>query len=89
VFGPDEDDESSEDDGHGHHVEIKWYDKLIICDSHTGFLFFDAYVTVLSLLSVYYYGAIAGFRYSTLDAYDKTNTNIQMFLEITFVLHMF
>ena len=48
----------------------------------------DGIVTFFSLISGYYYGTIAGFRYSELDAMDSRNLNIHMVFESIFFIHM-
>lgn len=81
------DDDESEDE-HDHHEESKWYEHLIICPDNVVYMGFDMLVTVLCLISGYYYGTMAGFRYSDLDALDTTNFNIQIVMESIFLVHM-
>ena len=87
LFHEDDDDES-EEEGHHHH-DIKWYQSFVICPETRSYIVLDGLVTFFSLISGYYYGTIAGFRYSELDAMDSRNFNIHIVFESIFFIHMF
>ena len=61
---------------------------LVISENSEWYTCFNIFVTMLCLISGYYYGAIAGFRYSELETNTSFHINLQLFLEIVFLLHM-
>jgi hypothetical protein len=52
-------------EGHGH-AKRPFYELLVISENSEWYTIFNLAVTFLCLFSVYYYGSIAGFRYSEL-----------------------
>lgn len=65
-----------------------FFDKIIISETNKWYQSFNILVTVLCLVSGYYYGAIAGFRYTNLEIRDEFNITLQIFAEIIFFIHM-
>ena len=74
-------------DSHGHSRK-KLIELLVISENSEWYTCFNIFVTILCLISGYYYGAIAGFRYSDLETNTNFHYNFQLFLEIVFLLHM-
>ena len=75
-------------EGYGHN-KVKIIELLVISENSEWYTCFNIFVTILCLISGYYYGAIAGFRYSELETHSKGHYTVQILLETIFMIHMF
>lgn len=60
---------------------------LIISSDSKIYILFNLFITILCLVSSYYYGSIAGFRYSLVDTFDMDHFIMQVSFEGIFLIH--
>jgi len=60
---------------------------LIISSESKIYILFNLFITILCLASSYYYGSIAGFRYSKVESEDFDHLIIQISIESIFLIH--
>lgn len=65
-----------------------WTDKIIISSDDSRYENFNFCVQLLCLFSSFYYGSIAGIRYSEYDSFSTKNLVIMCLFEIIFSIHM-
>ena len=75
--------EDEEDHPHKKH----WIDIFIISSESKIYILFNLFITILCLASSYYYGSIAGFRYSNVESDDLDHLIIQITFESIFLIH--
>jgi hypothetical protein len=78
-------DADAEEEDHHHHDGKNWFEFLVIDEENSVYIVFNMLITILCLVSVYYYGSMAGFRYSDESVQDL---RITFTIEAIFFLHM-
>ena len=91
-----EDHHHDEEDNHTvDETNVPFMDKVIISDHNKYYLFFNSCVTILMLVSSYYYGFLAANRFHLIEvhqddpAYYMREMNTVMAFELIFLFHMF
>jgi hypothetical protein len=64
-----------------------WTDMLIVSSDGKIYIMFNFLITILCLVSSYYYGSIAGFRYTLVTSGDLDHMFMQYAFEGVFLLH--
>lgn len=64
-----------------------WTEMLVFSHESKGYLMFNFLITILCLVSSYYYGSIAGFRYSLKSTDDLDHLLMQIIIEGIFLIH--
>jgi hypothetical protein len=65
-----------------------WTDKIVIGQEDKNYDRFHFFIQILCLISSFYYGSIAGIRYSEYDSFSVRNIVVMSFFEIMFIIHM-
>lgn len=65
-----------------------WTDKIVIGLEDKNYDRFHFFIQILCLFSSFYYGSIAGIRYSGYDSFSTRNIIVMSFFEIMFIIHM-
>ena len=65
-----------------------WHDRIIIDLDNKKYDRFNFFIQLLCLISSFYYGSIAGIRYSEYDSFSTKNLVIMSFFEIMFIIHL-
>lgn len=82
------DHDDGDDHDHHHDSDKAWYEFLVINEENLLYVLFNMLVTILCLVSGYYYGSMAGFRYSDVNANSYYNRVIILSFESIFFVHM-
>lgn len=65
-----------------------WTDKIIIDLDNQYYSKFHFFIQFLCLISSFYYGSIAGIRYSEYDSFSVKNLVIMSLFEVFFAIHL-
>jgi hypothetical protein len=65
-----------------------WTDKIVISHDDVHYIRFNFFIQFLCLISCFYYGSIAGIRYSEFDSFSISNLSWMGYFECMFFVHM-
>lgn len=65
-----------------------WTDKIVIGQDNVYYDRFHLFIQFLCCISSFYYGSIAGIRYSDFDSFSTKSLTWMGFYEVCFIIHM-